>query len=247
MYTVATPVIGRLIGQRTHWLTWVGAVVSIGGLYALVVVPGTNMSIGNGKPHLSFLWSGKATSSAAVTPVVFSAGELLVLVCAVGFAVMLLTTDYYLEMGLTPVPLTLGEFVVAMFATFPLALYMEGWEGFGKLLEEDAIYPVAATGILEIIGYILGTLGQDRTPASHAAVVMALESPFAVCIGIWTLDESLSIREGVGCVLMFTACILNQLGPAVDGGIDWLRGTTQLPQEDDEDCEITRVLTSNCG
>jgi drug/metabolite transporter (DMT)-like permease len=133
---------------------------------------------------------------------------------------MVLNTDYWLEKGITPAQLTLGEFCVATLMALPIALLAEGPAEFGKLLSAEAMVPVVATGVLEVIGYLVAAMGQDLAPASHAAVVMALESPFAVVIGMFYLHEVLSFHEGVGCALMFAACVLSQLGSTVDGYIE---------------------------
>ena len=44
-----------------------------------------------------------------------------------------------------------------------------------------------------------------------AAVIMSLESVFAVLGGFVVLDERLSVRELAGCALVFAAVILAQL------------------------------------
>jgi drug/metabolite transporter (DMT)-like permease len=187
LYTVLTPIIGCIFGQRTHWLTWLSVAISIGGLYPLAVEPGTTLDIGS--------------------------GELLVIVCSVGMAAMVVNTDFWLERGCKPMSLTLGEFATAMLLSLPVALCTEGPAEMGKLW--GARWAVLATGLLEVSGYLLAAFGQDEAPPSHAALVMALEAPFAFLAGCWLLRESFTLREGVGAALMFAACVLSQMGPQV--------------------------------
>ena len=67
-------------------------------------------------------------------------------------------------------------------------------------------------GILSCgVAYTLQILGQKHTNPSLATVLMSLESVFAALSGWLILGEKLSIKEFIGCVLIFAAVILAQL------------------------------------
>ena len=60
---------------------------------------------------------------------------------------------------------------------------------------------------------------QKFTPPSDAALILSLESVFAVLAGWLILDESLARIQILGCVLIFSAVLLSQFK-------DWsLQGT----------------------
>ena len=61
------------------------------------------------------------------------------------------------------------------------------------------------------VGYTLQIIAQKNTDPTVASLLMSLESVFAVLAGWVILGERLSVREFVGCVLVFSAVIIAQL------------------------------------
>ena len=57
-------------------------------------------------------------------------------------------------------------------------------------------------------------IAQRYTDPTVASLLMSLESVFAVLAGALLLSERMSVREGVGCALMFAAILLVQLPDA---------------------------------
>jgi drug/metabolite transporter (DMT)-like permease len=57
----------------------------------------------------------------------------------------------------------------------------------------------------------LQIVAQKHVQPALASLVMSLESVFAVLSGWLILDETLSQREIIGCVLMFAAILLAQI------------------------------------
>ncbi|MCW3149086.1 DMT family transporter [Stutzerimonas stutzeri] len=64
------------------------------------------------------------------------------------------------------------------------------------------------------VGYTLQVVAQKHAIASHAAIILSLEAVFAAIAGALFLDESLSMRGYLGCVLMFIGMLTAQLWPA---------------------------------
>ena len=80
----------------------------------------------------------------------------------------------------------------------------------------EALIPILYAGILSgAAGYTLQVLGQRDTDPTVASLIMCLEAVFAVLTGAVLLGEKMTVRETVGCVLMFTAVILAQLSPVI--------------------------------
>ncbi len=61
------------------------------------------------------------------------------------------------------------------------------------------------------VAYTLQILGQRDMNPAIASLIMCLESVFSVLAGWLLLHQSLSPREGLGCVLIFAAVVLAQL------------------------------------
>ena len=61
------------------------------------------------------------------------------------------------------------------------------------------------------IGYTLQMVGQKFTDPASASLLMSMESVFAVLGGVILLQEKMSGREILGCVIMFAAIVLVQI------------------------------------
>ena len=61
------------------------------------------------------------------------------------------------------------------------------------------------------MAYTLQIIGQKNVNPAIASLILSLESCFSVLAGWVILGEKLSVREFIGCILMFAAIILAQL------------------------------------
>ena len=72
--------------------------------------------------------------------------------------------------------------------------------------------PLLYAGILSCgVAYTLQIVGQKNMNPTVASLILSLESCISVIAGWLILGQSLSGREILGCVLMFSAIILAQL------------------------------------
>ena len=72
--------------------------------------------------------------------------------------------------------------------------------------------PLLYAGVLSCgVAYTLQIIGQKNVNPAVASLILSLESCFSVLAGWVVLGERLSVRESVGCVLMFAAIILAQM------------------------------------
>ena len=76
----------------------------------------------------------------------------------------------------------------------------------------DGIGPILYTAVMVVgVAYTLQIIGQKNTNPTAAAIILSMESVFAVISGAIFLNEMMSSRELVGCVLMFIAVITAQI------------------------------------
>ncbi|MBR1742538.1 MAG: DMT family transporter, partial [Lachnospiraceae bacterium] len=61
------------------------------------------------------------------------------------------------------------------------------------------------------VGYTLQIIAQMFTDPTVASLLMSLESVFAVIAGAVFLNERMSFRELLGCIIMFVAILLVQI------------------------------------
>ena len=61
------------------------------------------------------------------------------------------------------------------------------------------------------VAYTFQILGQKGTDPAVASLIMSLESVFSAIGGWLILHQKLSVREAMGCALMFMAIVIAQL------------------------------------
>lgn len=76
----------------------------------------------------------------------------------------------------------------------------------------SAWIPILYAGILSCgVGYTLQIIGQNGLNPTVASLIMSLEAVFSAVFGWLILGQKLSIKEILGCCLIFSAIILAQL------------------------------------
>ena len=140
----------------------------------------------------------------------FAEGDLFQLICAVFFAAHVLVIGY-LAKRMDPLKLSLIQYVVSAVLSFIIAMAIEDirWD----MIVDTAIPLLYAGGMSIGVGYTLQVVAQQHAKSSHAAIILGLEGAFAVLGGWLLLDEHLSTRGLIGCVLMLTGMLLSQLIP----------------------------------
>ena len=72
--------------------------------------------------------------------------------------------------------------------------------------------PLLYAGVLSCgVAYTLQVVGQKNVNPTVASLILSLESCISVLAGWVLLNQKLSIKELLGCVIMFAAIILAQL------------------------------------
>jgi drug/metabolite transporter (DMT)-like permease len=108
-----------------------------------------------------------------------------------------------------PLSFSLGQFVVAGLLNFLAGLY---FEQFGLIDLEVVLGAVIYTAIVSIgLGYTLQVWAQHHTPPTDAALILSLESVFAVLSGWLVLGERLVWIQIAGCFLILSGVVLAQI------------------------------------
>lgn len=194
LYVVLVPIFGRILGKKIRPLIWLCVLASAFGLYLLC------MPASGGFGHIN-------------------KGDLIVLACALCFAVHILLIDYF-SPKVDGVRLSCLQFFIAgilcVILMFPLDPVLEyDIPSLSQLL--DAWIPIVYAGALSCgAGYTMQIVAQADTDPAVASMILCLESVFAVIAGMLILGESLSLREASGCIIMFAAILAAQL-PAKPG------------------------------
>ena len=180
LYIVLVPILGIFLGKRAPRIVWLCVAIAVAGLFLLCVKE--DLTIGK--------------------------GDLLVLVCALLFAIHILIIDHFSPL-VDGVKMSCIQFLVAGLLGLPLMFLLET-PTLGGILA--AWLPIGYSGILSCgVAYTLQIVAQKDTDPAVASLLLSLESVFAVLAGWVLLHERLAARELLGCALVFGAVILAQL------------------------------------
>ena len=180
LYVVLVPVFGLFFKRKVSLPVWIAVVCSVVALYLLCI---------------------KGDFSLA-------AGDLLILVCAVCFAVHILVIDHFTAYC-NGVKLSCLQF---LFAGIISAVCMFLFETVDFAAIWSCILPLLYVGIFSCgVGYTLQILAQKDSNPTVVTILLSLESVFAVIAGAIVLHQQMTAREYIGCVVMFVAVILAQI------------------------------------
>ena len=188
-----------------------GMAAFITALYILLV---PIFSVVLGKKIRPVIWACVGVSIAALYLLCVKEGgrvqgsDLYVLACAFCFAIHIMVIDK-VSPKLDGVRLSALQFFVAgVIALVPMLLMEEV-----SIEALRAASPsIAYSGIMSSgIAYTLQILGQQKTEPTIATMIMSLESVFGVLTAMVVLSQVPTLRETLGCVLMFAAIIVAQL------------------------------------
>jgi len=137
-----------------------------------------------------------------------SKGDLIVLCGTVFWAIHILIVDHFAP-KVDGLKMSFIQFFVAGILSLTVAIFAETIE-LSSILASAG--PILYTGIVVVgIAYTFQILGQRDTNPTVAAIILSMESFFAVISGMILLGESMILREILGCVIMFMAVIIAQL------------------------------------
>lgn len=136
-----------------------------------------------------------------------SKGDVLVLLGAFGFTAHILIIDHFSQ-KVDGVRMSCIQFFVAgalslvcmfLFETPSVPAILSAWA------------PILYAGLLSCgVAYTLQVVAQKDTDPTVTSLILCLESVFAVLFGWLLLGETLSMKELLGCILMFVAIVLAQ-------------------------------------
>ena len=135
-------------------------------------------------------------------------GDIYVFIGALLFTVHILVIDYFAPRTDGVKMSCIQFFVAGILSMFPMAAFetttvegiMSSWG------------PLLYAGVLSCgVAYTLQIIGQKNMNPTVASLILSLESCISVLAGWAILGEQLSVREGVGCILMFAAIVLAQI------------------------------------
>lgn len=183
LYMIFVPIIGIFLGKGIKLQTVISVLLALFGMYLLCMQKGFTS---------------------------VSKGDILVLLCAVVFAFHILAIDHF-SPKVDAIKLSCLQFAVAgILATICMFIF----EKPPVEAVMASLGPIMYSGIMSCgVAYTLQVVGQKYAEPTVASIIMSLESVFAALSGWLFLQEIMSIREFLGCLVVFIAVIYIQLPP----------------------------------
>ena len=180
LYIVLVPIFSLFIGKKIRLIIWLALMFAVTGLYFLCV-----------------------TEKLTFEPL-----DILLIMCAVFFALQIMVIDHYVE-RVNPVALSSLQFFVVGVISGVLMFIFEKPTISGIIA---AAGPILYAGVMSSgIAFTLQVLAQKDLDPTIASMIMSLESVVSVLSGFLLMGQLLSVREGIGCISMFIGVILAQL------------------------------------
>jgi drug/metabolite transporter (DMT)-like permease len=181
MYIIFVPLLGIFLGRKAKLLIWLSALLAFGGLTLISTAPGTGT--------------------------VFQVSDLLLVLCALGWAAHILLIDRFVS-RINPLRFAAVQFAVCSALCLISAFIFEDvilhdlYDALGLLIFGG----VVAGGV----AYTLQVLGQRRVEPSRAAIIFSLEALFAALSEAVYLGQVMTLRKYFGGAVIFAGILLSQ-------------------------------------
>jgi drug/metabolite transporter (DMT)-like permease len=177
---VLVPLIMAVMGARLRMASIAGAAVALAGIYFLISPSGRD-------------------------PI--NRGDALTLAGAVAFAVYIVWVGIYAErysfVELAPAQIIIVGFLAYIALPFDPSRRFNLTAGLATAIAVTAIFATA-------FAFAVQNWAQRYIPASHAALIFALEPVFAALTSFWVLNERLGGRVLLGSALILTGIVVSE-------------------------------------
>jgi drug/metabolite transporter (DMT)-like permease len=187
LYVPFVPIISRIfLRKKIHWSIWFAASICLVGSYYLTVENNFEAQF----------------------------ADILVVICAVFFAIHCILIDEFFEIVDAPFTLAATQFFICFLISLPLIFIFENptLSGIYKELFEVLYVGVMSTGI----AYTLQIIGQRYVKPSTAAITFSLEGVFGALSAWIILSQFLTLTQIFGCFLIIVGVLTAQLIPIIN-------------------------------
>ena len=183
LYVVFCPILSLIVHKKkTRPLVWLCVVLDVIGLYLLCMTD--------------------ASFSIQI-------GDTLVILCAVAFAGQMVAVDNFID-RIDGIKLSCIQFLFSGLLGIICMFIFEGPVSVSNIM--TAWFPILYAGVISCgIAYTFQVLGQKEATPTIAALILCLESVFGVLAGAVILGETMTMREILGCIIMFAAVVISNL------------------------------------
>lgn len=184
IYVILIPLISWLLyKKRPGWYVFVAAIMSVTGIGLLALGTGDTAGL--------------------------NLGDCLTLVCGLFYALHIIWTAKYNEQGDDPLFMTLLQFVACAIFGWIIAPFYDGAFPVAGIQNTRVVVSMLYLGLFStMLCFSLQNIGLKYVQSSLASLFLSFESVFGVLFSSLFLHEKLTLRMGIGCVLIFLAVVL---------------------------------------
>ncbi len=176
LFVVLTPILNRIFGAPIHWWTWLATAISLAGL-------------------------GLLTGG----PAGMGAGDLLVLACAVLFALHIVLLGRW-SPGLPPAPLAMVQMGTSAL------IFSAGGTWQLRAPGGSVWFAIVITGVFaSAFGFYIQTWSQGFISANRTALILATEPAWALAAAVVLAGQRLGALQAAGAALVLVAIVGHEL------------------------------------
>lgn len=183
---IFVPIIGVFFKNKVKFNVWLGVAVTVIGLYFLCISGDMSVQI----------------------------SDILVLICSVMNASRIIAVDRYMNKADTA-KLACVQFFSASVILFVLSLIFEvdNISVWLSTINQSTVWlSLLYTGVLAgALAFTVQIVAQKQINPTVSSILMSTESVFAVLAGALIMKDRLTVRELIGCAMVFAALIVSQL------------------------------------
>ncbi|MEE0300092.1 MAG: DMT family transporter, partial [Christensenellales bacterium] len=138
-------------------------------------------------------------------------GDILTLVCGVFYAAHIIAVERCQRKTDTYALIVLQFAFCALFSGIYSVVFERGMPMEFTLGSVGGLLYIAIFSTT--IAMSLQNIGQSMAPASHAVILLSLESVFGVLFSCLLLGEKVTLQMGVGFAIIFAALLVSELAP----------------------------------
>ncbi len=185
LYIVLVPLVRFCFGKKTSIFTLFGAFFAVIGLFFLCM-------------------TGNVIS--------FGMGDIVLIIGAFFWTGHILVVDKFVK-DISPLKFSMMQFFVCGLFSMICAFIFENIE---LSAVKSAGIPILYGGLMSVgVAYTCQIIGQKDADPTFASIVFSTESVFSAVGGAIILNEVMSSRGYLGCVLIFIGIVLSQLDTAI--------------------------------
>jgi drug/metabolite transporter (DMT)-like permease len=131
-------------------------------------------------------------------------GDVLTLVCALGFAMHIISIGYYTKIH-SPIQLVIVQMITAFVLSMLSLLFTQD----AAMLTTKGIFAILYLGVISTtIAFLIQNIAQKHVNATKTAIILSTEAVFGTLSSIIFLGESLNSKMIIGCIIIFVAIII---------------------------------------